>query len=241
MSRRDIDDAIQRRVPGTWPLRMLARAADDPLTAGGMLVVLLASATIISNALLLQTGRHPAPLFKTRPFSADLALANSGNSIAAKPLPSTSLVRDIQMALVQKGMYRGPVDGLAGPMTTQAIAGFERATGQVVTGAATPQLLARLQMTAGVPATDKRQSSTPVGKPSGPDASTTASADNRISQIQVALNNLGYGPLEVDGLIGSATAKAIRRFELNRGLPITGKISDRVVTELVSIGGLPRQ
>lgn len=235
MPRRDINDAIERRVPGTWPLRMLARAADDPLTAGGMLVVVLASATIVSNALLLQSGRHPAPLFETRPHASGSSshVAAGGGTLISAP---SSLVRDIQGSLAEKGIYRGPIDGLAGRMTTEAIVAFERAAGLTTTGEPTPQLLARLQMTADPRSAGNRTMPIPLSKPSG----TSANADKRIAQIQTALNNLGYGPLEVDGLMGAATARAIRRFEVNRGLPVTGEVGDRVVAELIAIGGLPR-
>jgi hypothetical protein len=34
--------------------------------SGGLLVMALAAAAIVSNALLLQTGRHPDPFFMTR-------------------------------------------------------------------------------------------------------------------------------------------------------------------------------
>jgi peptidoglycan hydrolase-like protein with peptidoglycan-binding domain len=64
------------------------------------------------------------------------------------------------------------------------------------------------------------------------------SSDTRI--IQGALNRIGYGPLPVDGDTGEATADAIRRFELDNGLPITGAPSDALVARLVAIGAVKR-
>jgi len=60
----------------------------------------------------------------------------------------------------------------------------------------------------------------------------------RYRSVQNALNQAGYGPLPTDGIPSEETASAIRRFELDNGLPITGKPGDRVTTRLVSIGAM---
>ena len=44
-----------------------------------------------------------------------------------------------------------------------------------------------------------------------------------IRQIQTTLTDLGYAPGPVDGLMGSRTAQAIRRFEADIGAPVTGQ------------------
>ena len=240
MPQSDNDGAIVRRVPGSWPVRLLLRAANDPLTAGGLLVIMITSATIVSNALLLQNGRHPAPLFQTRPFDGRMAVPMQGMKIAVKHPQSiqsapAALVRDIQVALAEKGLYDGALDGLAGPKTRHAIEAFEKKAGLKVTGEPAAQLLAVLQMSS-------------EGRPAVPLTKTVSTVritvpvvdvpDNKAARVQTALNDLGYGPIDVDGLMGSETSKAIRRFELDRGLPITGKIGERVIDELVAIGGL---
>jgi peptidoglycan hydrolase-like protein with peptidoglycan-binding domain len=61
----------------------------------------------------------------------------------------------------------------------------------------------------------------------------------RFKRVQKALNNIGYGPVEVDGHAGAETADAIRRFQLDNGLPLDGTPNDRVVTRLVKIGAMP--
>lgn len=244
MPRRGNDDqTADRHLPGTWPLRVLSRAAADPLTTGGLLVMLVASSAIVSNALLMQSGRHPAPLFETRPFHGVAQDPVSGDMPpAARMEASPALVRDIQLALLQKNIYLGPVDGVSGRMTRQAIADFEKAAGLPVTGNPSAKLLARLQMTTIGTASQPQSESLPVEKPRANETPPASPAvDNDVARVQGALNRLGYGPLDVDGLMGAATAKAIRDFELNRGLPITGKISDRLIGVLVSIGGMPRQ
>jgi hypothetical protein len=51
---------------------------------------------------------------------------------------------DVQQALNQQGYYNGPVDGIVGPMTSQAISAYQSDHGLPVTGTITPNLLANL-------------------------------------------------------------------------------------------------
>ncbi len=68
-------------------------------------------------------------------------------------------------------------------------------------------------------------------------APAVASA-GRMTAIQRALNDIGYGPVAETGVADDATSDAIRRFELDNGLPLTGRPEDRVVNRLVSIGAM---
>ncbi len=56
--------------------------------------------------------------------------------------------------------------------------------------------------------------------------------------VQTALNRIGYGPVPVDGTANSPTVDAIRRFELDNGLPVSGEPSDALTTRLVAIGAM---
>ncbi|WP_165645137.1 peptidoglycan-binding domain-containing protein, partial [Oharaeibacter diazotrophicus] len=111
------------------PPRSIARSAAGVLfanptsTAGGLVMTAMAIA-IMTNALALQSGPHPAPLFLgTRPVAA-------AAEPAAEPrepfnLRDRAMVADIQLALKARGYYGGDVDGLPGPMTSTAIAAYE--------------------------------------------------------------------------------------------------------------------
>jgi peptidoglycan hydrolase-like protein with peptidoglycan-binding domain len=57
-------------------------------------------------------------------------------------------------------------------------------------------------------------------------------------KVQTALNQIGYGPIPVDGKAGKDTADAIRRFELDNALPMSGVPDDGVVKRLTAIGAL---
>jgi len=59
----------------------------------------------------------------------------------------------------------------------------------------------------------------------------------RVTAVQRALNEFGYGPIRANGVIGPDTRTAIEKFERERKLPITGQISDRLVRELSATTG----
>lgn len=59
-------------------------------------------------------------------------------------------------------------------------------------------------------------------------------AKSSVKQVQVALQNAGYDPGAIDGLMGSRSRKAIRDFQRDNGLEITGKI-DKATWEKLRI------
>lgn len=58
-----------------------------------------------------------------------------------------------------------------------------------------------------------------------------------IETVQVLLNRLGYEAGPVDGVFGPKTAGAIRRFESDRGMSVTGKVSGPLLKALESDAG----
>jgi peptidoglycan hydrolase-like protein with peptidoglycan-binding domain len=61
----------------------------------------------------------------------------------------------------------------------------------------------------------------------------------RYERVQTALNLIGYGPVSVGGVPNEETSNAIRRFELDNGLQISGAASVNVIDRLIAIGALP--
>jgi peptidoglycan hydrolase-like protein with peptidoglycan-binding domain len=66
----------------------------------------------------------------------------------------------------------------------------------------------------------------------------SAPASNLVLQIQKGLSNIAYTDVEVDGVAGSQTKAAIRRFEKHYRLPETGEPNDLVLKKLKAIGAL---
>jgi hypothetical protein len=59
----------------------------------------------------------------------------------------------------------------------------------------------------------------------------------RIMAVQRALSDYGYGQIKPSGILDDPTSKAIERFERERKLPVTGRITDRFISELKSLTG----
>lgn len=156
--------------------RSLARSAAATLianptsTAGGLVMTAMAIA-IMTNALALQPGKHPAPLFMgTRPVAGAGAEATGEPVREPINLRDRAMVADIQLALKARGYYGGDVDGLPGPMTSAAIAAFEKASGLPATGTPSESLLAVLRR--GAPA----RTPTPVPAPADDEDATLPAA-----------------------------------------------------------------
>lgn len=62
---------------------------------------------------------------------------------------------------------------------------------------------------------------------------------SRIMSVQRVLAAYGYGQIKPSGILDQPTSVAIERFEREHKLPVTGKISDRLVTELSAMIGRP--
>lgn len=187
---------------------------------GGALVL---SGAIVSNALFLQSTRHPVPFI----------VAGSGpEPAAAKPDES---VRALQDALRRAGYYGGAVDGIAGPQTSSAIIAFERITGRDVTGSASPELLEALR---------GEVAGEGGARAAGADALVTTddialpAADPLVAKVQNALSRAAYGQIKADGVFGRQTSEAIRQFQADHNLPVTGEIDDALLVELAAAGAL---
>jgi peptidoglycan hydrolase-like protein with peptidoglycan-binding domain len=61
----------------------------------------------------------------------------------------------------------------------------------------------------------------------------------RIQAVQRVLSEYGYGQLKSSGLPDDATSQAIEKFEREHKLPISGRISDKLVRELAAMTGRP--
>ena len=61
----------------------------------------------------------------------------------------------------------------------------------------------------------------------------------RIVAVQRVLSSYGYGQIKPSGMLDDATSQAIEKFERERKLPVTGRVSDRLVSELAAMTGHP--
>ena len=62
---------------------------------------------------------------------------------------------------------------------------------------------------------------------------------SRITAVQRALAEYGYGQVKASGILDDATSAAIAKFERDHNLPNSGRVSDRLVKELTAMVGHP--
>ncbi len=212
-------DAIKSRLAG-----LLALLGRPPvaLTVSALLV----AAAIAANALYMQPRPHPAPLVATRHRAAVSPKAEE-----TKAQRSDDLVLAVQSALRRTGRYTGPLDGLAGPQTREAILAFEAAAGRPATGEASLELLAAIE------AAKASDTDALAGLADGTQE-PPAEPDSRVAAVQHALAIAAYGPLLADGVFGPQTREAILRFQRDHDLTPTGEISDGLIVELRATGAL---
>lgn len=61
----------------------------------------------------------------------------------------------------------------------------------------------------------------------------------RITKVQRALSDYGYGQIRPTGVLDKPTTEAIEHFEREHSLPVTGAVSDRLMNELAVMVGHP--
>jgi hypothetical protein len=61
----------------------------------------------------------------------------------------------------------------------------------------------------------------------------------RIAAVQRVLSDYGYGQIKPSGMLDEATGAAIEKFERDHKIPVTGKVSNRLLTELGTLAGHP--
>ena len=249
--------------PSAGFLRRLAdRLLRHRLKTGAAALLIIGAGIIVANAVFFQTVEHPSPLFATRPEAGATAVAAAPPTAAepaADPMPiprvrlpagdSPRLVRvtperplevapqgrggaaaiaEVQTALLGAGLYEGRVDGVFGARTRAAVEAYQRGQNLPVTGAVNEELLAHIR------------ANPPAAGVGG--EITAAIADpaemRRLLAVKEALNRIGYGPVQVNGETTPATVDAIRRFQLDNGLALTGKVDAALVDKMVAIGAL---
>lgn len=202
--------AVEAETERGLAMRILLHSPKD-LIAGAL--AFTAVSAIIANALFLQAGRHPSPM-----FSAGVAMsvpASTAVSPLPRPRPAEAAAKpaDIKPADVRAVEAR----------PAEPLANLAKATGAPP---ATPSNAARPP--AAIPVSSR---SDPVG-----DLITTS---RRVAAVQRALTEYGYGQLKPTGTIGTDTQAAIQKFERDRKIPVTGHMSDRLVRELTAMIGRP--
>jgi hypothetical protein len=70
---------------------------------------------------------------------------------------------------------------------------------------------------------------------------SSITSSSRLAAVQRVLSDFGYGQLRASGSLDEPTRMAIEKFESEHKLPVTGRLSDRLLNELAAMTGHPIQ
>ncbi|MDO5112559.1 MAG: peptidoglycan-binding protein [Clostridia bacterium] len=116
-------------------------------------------------------------------------------------------VTRLQTALTTAGYDVGPIDGIFGTRTEDAVKRFERVFGLTVDGVVDTAVWERLN---------------PFLLEPDPNILRRGSVGTRVEALQRALLRAGFNPGTIDGLFGTRTQAALIAFQNARSLPATG-------------------
>ena len=211
-----------------------AAISEHPREFVAIVMATVAIFAIIVNALFLQKGPHPAPIFAAKPLlqqrEAVVPSRLPAQAGADAAQPRIQLIAGIQRELTRKGFYDGPADGIWGAKTDVAVRDFAQAANVKINPEASDGLL-RTITTSSVKATPPAPATDAIGKLMAP--------STRVTAVQRALSDFGYGQIKPTGVFDPETRAALEKFERDRRLPPTGQMSDRVVRELAAMTGRP--
>jgi hypothetical protein len=201
-------------------MRVLLHSPKD--TVAG-LVAAAAISAIVANALFLQTGRHPAPMFGT---------------VINLPAPSPASLSSPMPRPRPVGADTSPLEPKATEFRVEPKPAEKAPEKPAETTASTPR--------SGDPMTNlviKSTTPTPqavaIARPPAPIPMQQSPAARRLAGVQRALSEYGYGNLKITGTMSGETQSAIQTFERQHKMPVSGQVSDRLLRELAAAIGHP--
>ena len=197
------------------------------------LIAFAAASAIITNALFLQSGPHPAPMFgsavtpptgllmpnplpRPRPAEADTLPLNEKRSD-----PSLFDPKPVEPPPEPKQVEQKPV----APRPAEPHASDQRANDPMAS-------LVKSTTSSPLPAP-----SNAVRPPASIPTTGSIGGAKRVAAVQRVLTEYGYAQLKPTGILGADTKAAIEHFERERRLPVDGQVSDRLVRELYAATG----
>ena len=211
--------AIEAEDERGFMMRVLLHSPKD-MVAG--LLAAAAVCAIFTNALFLQAGRHPSPM-----FGGTVVTLPAPQPAVASPLPRPRPVELATKPVEPEAVESKPVE-----MKAADPKGADKNSDAKNSDAMTNLVVKSTNAPVAAPANVMRP-------PALIPAAAQAAGARRVAAVQRALTQYGYGQLKPTGAVGADTQAAISKFEHARKLPVTGQMSDRLVRELTAMTGHP--
>jgi hypothetical protein len=151
---------------------------------------------------------------------------------------TATLVIIVNAVFLQAGAKPAPF--LATPAPAPAVADVQPKP--IVEGTLKPADMAPAH-TAAIPLHSQQAAAMPATVPLPPrrddPIADLIGPSQRVQAVQRVLSEYGYGQLRPSGALDGATSQAIEKFERAHKLPITGRVSEKLVSELGAMAGHP--
>jgi hypothetical protein len=203
-------------------LRILLHSPKD--TFAGVLAF-AAIVAIVVNALFLQAGPHPSPMF---------------GSIVTMPVPVQAPASPLprpRPAEATRSELAPPEPKVPEPRVLEIKAAEPKAAD--LRGADPLTNLVKATSTAPIATSSIPRPPAAIPVSSRSDGALNPGGSRRVAAVQRALTEYGYGQLKPTGTIGPDTQAAIVKFERERRIPATGQMNERLVHELSAMIGHP--
>jgi Putative peptidoglycan binding domain len=232
--------AIEAEAERGLVMRALLHSPKD-MVAGALAVAAIGA--IVANALFLQSGPHPSPM-----FGSVVTLPAPGSPSSVNPLPRprpAEAIKSEAAPVEPKAVEPKAAEPKASDLKASDLKATDPLTNLVKATSAAPATTSVAPATASVAATSAAPVSTsaiprppaPIPVTSRADANLGPGGSRRVAAVQRALTEYGYGQLKPTGTIGPDTQAAIAKFERDRKIPATGQMTDRMVRELSAMIG----
>ena len=192
--------------------------------------------------------------FSTAPTFSQASQKDSGSTHAKmqkEMTPSQDEIKKAQQALKDKGMYTGAVDGKMNAQFEKAVRDYQEANKLQATGKLDHATMMKLGVTAehregksaGMkeekkegtttkPSTGEKSGTGTETKKKGGKQSSRLYSSEQVKEAQMALQEKGFNPGPVDGIMGPKTHKALTSFQRQQNLFASGKLDERTAREL---------
>jgi murein DD-endopeptidase MepM/ murein hydrolase activator NlpD len=142
-----------------------------------------------------------------RPFTPPVLAVVVALLITAAPAAAAGdpAVAAVQLRLLERGLYRGPLDGIRGPATDHAVRTAQRRAGLAADGVVGPQTRRALRL-----------------RPFGSRLLRAGARGTDVLELQFALAEHGFPSGVFDGMFGGHTRRALRHFQRFAGLAVDG-------------------
>ena len=219
-------------------MRILLRSPKD-MVAGALAVAAIGA--IVANALFLQSGRHPSPMFGSVVTLPAPASPSSINPLP-RPRPAEAIKSEAApvepKAVESRAVDAKPSDAKVSDLKASDLKATDPLTNLVKATSVAPATASAAPATASAaPVSTSAIPRPPAPIPVAARADGNPGGSRRVAAVQRALTEYGYGQLKPTGTIGSDTQAAIAKFERDRKIPATGQMTERMVRELSAMIG----